>query len=116
MKIAIARDGSEVSGHFGHCEAYALYQADDSMIRHIGDLDSPGHEPGMLPPFLASHGVNIIVAGGMGQRAVNLFHENGIEVILGVSGSVDKAAQDYQSGLLVPGGGSICTEHTCNGH
>jgi predicted Fe-Mo cluster-binding NifX family protein len=86
------------------------------MISHVEDIKSPGHEPGKLPPFLASHGVNIIIAGGMGGRAVDLFHENGIEVILGVSGAVDKAAQDYLSGRIVPGGGSICAEHKCTGH
>ena len=117
MNIIVSRGVSEVSGHFGHCEAYALYQADESLIGHIGDLKSPEHEPGKLPPFLASHGVNLIIAGGMGQRAVDLFHENGIEVILGVSGSVDKAAQDYHSGNLV-NSGSICSEHQhqCSEH
>ena len=110
LKIAIAREGSQVSGHFGHCESYALYQAGDAMISHIGDLKSPAHEPGKLPPFLASHGVNVIIAGGMGQRAVDLFHENGIEVILGVSGAVDIAAQDFHAGRLVDSG-SICSEH-----
>lgn len=115
VKIAIARDGSDVSGHFGHCEAYALYLAENSVIGHIEDLKSPGHEPGKLPPFLASHGVNLIIAGGMGQRAVDLFHENGIDVILGVKGAVDKAAQDYLAGTLVSGG-SICAEHQCSGH
>lgn len=118
MKIAIARDGSQVSGHFGHCESYALYEAGDSMISHTGELESPGHEPGKLPPFLASHGIKVIIAGGMGQRAVDLFHENGIEVILGVSGSVDMAAQDYLFGRIAPGSGSICSEHQhqCGGH
>jgi len=116
LKIAIARDGPNVSGHFGHCEAYAIYQLENSIIYHAGDLMSPGHEPGKLPPFLASHGVNLIIAGGMGQRAVDLFHSNGIDVILGVSGAVDVAAQDYLSGRIVPGGGSICAEHQCTGH
>jgi len=110
LKIAIAREGSEVSGHFGHCQAYALYQVDNSVISHIEDLQSPVHEPGKLPPFFASHGVNLIIAGGIGQRAVDLFHQNGIEVILGVSGAVDKAAQDYFEGRLV-NSGSICSEH-----
>lgn len=110
LKIAIAREGSEVSGHFGHCEAYAIYEANEAIIGHIEDLQSPVHEPGKLPPFLASHGVNLIIAGGMGQRAVDLFHDNGIEVILGVSGAVDKAAQDYHAGRLVDSG-SICSEH-----
>jgi predicted Fe-Mo cluster-binding NifX family protein len=117
VKIAIARDGSQVSGHFGHCEAYALYQAEGEIISHIGDLKSPEHEPGKLPLFLASHGVNLIIAGGMGQRAVDLFHENDIEVILGVSGPVEKTARDYHAGCLVDSG-SICSEHQhqCAGH
>lgn len=117
-KIAIARDGTTVSGHFGHCESYAIYHADDSIITHAGELEAPPHQPGLLPPYLASNGVNVIIAGGMGQRAVDLFHENGIEVIIGVSGSVDKAAQDYHAGLLLPGGGSVCSEHQhqCAGH
>lgn len=110
LKIAIAREGSEVSGHFGHCQAYAIYEADNATIAHIEDLQSPAHEPGKLPPFLASHGVNLIIAGGMGQRAVDLFTDNKIEVILGVSGMVDKAAQDYYEGRLV-NSGSICSEH-----
>jgi len=99
-----------VSAHFGHCEAYAIYDTDDSVISYTESLDSPAHEPGKLPPFLASHGVNLIIAGGMGHRAVELFHENGIEVIVGISGPVDVAAQDYISGRLVSSG-SICSEH-----
>ncbi len=116
-KVAIARDGSMVSGHFGHCEDYALYTVSDSMISHTGYIPNPGHEPGKLPPYLASHGVNTIIAGGMGQRAIDLFHEQGIEVILGASGSIDLIAQEYFSGKL-KNAGSACSnhDHTCSGH
>ncbi|NLV26738.1 MAG: dinitrogenase iron-molybdenum cofactor [Methanomicrobiales archaeon] len=117
MKIAIACDGKEVSGHFGHCEGYAIYDATDSVIAFSETLQSPGHEPGRLPVFLAEHGVNLIIAGGMGARAVQLFNDNNIEVILGVGGPVDVAAQDFIAGRL-KSTGSVCNhhDHECSGH
>ncbi|MDO8841099.1 NifB/NifX family molybdenum-iron cluster-binding protein [Methanocalculus sp.] len=108
MKIGIAMDGTRVSEHFGHCQKYAIFNAENSMIIRAEDLDSPGHEPGKLPRFLAEHGVNLVIAGGMGPRAIDLFHENGIDVILGVAGDVDFVAQEYIRGNLTPG------ESTCH--
>lgn len=117
MKIAIACDGKEVSAHFGHCEEYALYEATDSIIAYTKTLKSPGHEPGKLPVFLAENGVNLVIAGGMGARAVQLFQDYGISVILGMSGPVDLAAQNYITGNL-KSSGSICShhDHECSGH
>lgn len=103
MKIAIAMDGTRVSEHFGHCQKYAIFTVQNSMIIRGEDLDSPGHEPGKLPRFLAEHGVNLVIAGGMGPRAIDLFHESGIDVILGASGDVDAVAQAYIRGDLTPG-------------
>jgi predicted Fe-Mo cluster-binding NifX family protein len=117
MKIAIACDGKDVSAHFGHCEGYAIYDATNSVIAYSETLQSPGHEPGRLPVFLAEHGVNLIIAGGMGARAVQIFNDNNIEVILGVTGPVDAAAQDFIAGKL-KSTGSVCThhDHECAGH
>jgi predicted Fe-Mo cluster-binding NifX family protein len=117
MRIAIAQDGNQVSGHFGHCEAYAIFDVEGSIIYRRDDLLSPGHKPGQLPIFLAGHGVNLVIAGGMGPRAVDLFHENGIEVLLGISGNVDYVAQDYIAGRLSPGESSCHHEdgEECDG-
>lgn len=117
MKIAIACDGKDVSAHFGHCEGYAIYDATNSVIAYSETLQNPGHEPGRLPVFLAEHGINLIIAGGMGARAVQIFNDNNIEVILGVKGPVDSAAQDFIAGKL-KSTGSVCTHHDneCNGH
>ena len=103
VKIAIAMDGTRVSEHFGHCQKYAIFTVQNSMIIRGDDLDSPGHEPGKLPRFLAEHGANLVIAGGMGPRAIDLFHENGIDVILGASGDVDAVAQAYIRGDLTTG-------------
>ena len=118
MRIAIAKDGNQVSAHFGHCEGYAIFDVEGSIIYRRDDLPSPGHEPGRLPVFLAEHKIDLIIAGGMGPRAIDLFHANGIEVLVGINGNVDHVAQDYIAGRLTPGesschhgDGGECGEH-----
>ncbi|WP_461752389.1 NifB/NifX family molybdenum-iron cluster-binding protein [Methanocorpusculum sp.] len=115
-KIAIAQDGSLVSQHFGHCMSYALFNLEDGKLTRLPDLENPGHEPGKLPRLLAAEGVNLIIAGGMGPRAIDLFEENGIEVILGISGDLGRAAEAYVNGSLTAGA-SACShdDHACGG-
>ncbi|MGE4275079.1 MAG: NifB/NifX family molybdenum-iron cluster-binding protein [Candidatus Methanomethylophilaceae archaeon] len=103
MKVAVALDGDQVSGHFGHCERYGIYQVDDGLATHVETVPSPGHEPGKLPVFLAGHHVDLVIAGGMGPKAVELFREMGIEVLLGVSGSAAQVAETFASGKLKAG-------------
>ena len=99
--IAIPTDGNEVSQHFGHCPKFYLVTVEGNDIRKKEFIDNPGHQPGFLPVFLNDLGVDCIVAGGMGTRAVGLFRENDIEVITGASGSVDKVVEEYIKGDLV---------------
>lgn len=103
VKIAIANDNDRVSEHFGHCSYYTVYSVENGVIFRREDLQNPGHQPGILPPFLASHAVTHVIAGGMGPRAVDLFRQHGIEVILGVSGHVDRIAQEFIAGRIIPG-------------
>jgi predicted Fe-Mo cluster-binding NifX family protein len=119
MKLAIAQDGEVVSAHFGHCESYAIFDLENGGLTRQADLLSPGHEPGRLPAFLAEHGVNAVIAGGMGPRAVDLFQMNGIKVCLGITGQIDAVAAEYAAGNLASGE-STCThgeeEHeNCDG-
>jgi predicted Fe-Mo cluster-binding NifX family protein len=37
----------------------------------------------MLPPWLAERGAEVIIAGGMGMRAQQLFAASGIRVVVG---------------------------------
>ncbi|HZD43848.1 MAG TPA: NifB/NifX family molybdenum-iron cluster-binding protein [Methanomicrobiales archaeon] len=115
MIIAIAKDGNRVSEHFGHCESYALYRIDNEIIFKAGDLKSPGHEPGRLPAFLAEQNITHVIAGGMGPKAIQLFENYGIQVILGISGNVDRVAQDFIAGRILPGESS-CHHEGCNDH
>jgi ATP-binding protein involved in chromosome partitioning len=87
MRIAIPLSEGKLSQHFGHCEKFAIVDIDDNSnsISNREDLTPPHHEPGVLPKWLGDMGVKVIIAGGMGQRAQELFTQNQIEVIVGVA-------------------------------
>lgn len=110
MKIAVACDNGAVSAHFGHCHEYKVYEVEEGKITGSFSLPNPGHQPGVLPGFLASHGVNCVIAGGMGPRAVELFEENKIKVVLGAVGDVDQVVTKYLDGTLDLGK-SACEHH-----
>ena len=110
MKIAIASEGSIVSQHFGHCEGFTIYYVENGTATTKHFVPNPGHKPGYLPVFLREQKVDVIIAGGMGEAAKDLFVENEIEVFVGVDGQSDTAAQQYAKGLL-KSTGTICTEH-----
>ena len=92
MKIAIPVVNGKLSPHFGHSEGFAFYEVEKSSKKILGYkiIEAPPHEPGLLPKWLASHGADIIIAGGMGKRAQDLFSSNNIEVVVGAQGSDTK--------------------------
>ncbi|NLB34552.1 MAG: dinitrogenase iron-molybdenum cofactor, partial [Elusimicrobia bacterium] len=69
--------------------------------------ESPEHQPGAIPKWLSSKGANVVIAGGAGAMAQNLFGGMGIQLILGVSGPVNAVAQKYLDGKLTAGE-SLC--------
>ena len=110
MKIALATENGIVSAHFGHCEGFTVYNVEDGKETVKEFLPSPGHTPGVLPVFLSENGVNVIIAGGMGERAQMLFEQRGIGVIIGASGTVEDVFAQYSKGEL-ESSGSFCEEH-----
>jgi len=111
MKIAIPLAEGRLCMHFGHCEQFALIETDDKTKKIIGRqmLTPPPHEPGVLPKWLREQGANVIIAGGMGQRAQGLFAESGIKVVVGASGEdPEKIVAAWLAGTLKTG------ENVCN--
>ena len=107
MKIAVATDNGNVSAHFGHCTGFTIFDIENAAAASKNFIPNPGHEPGFLPVFLKDLDVEIIIAGGMGNRAQTLFNEKDINVIVGASGSVEEAVSAYLSGSL-ESTGSFC--------
>ena len=103
MKIAVATDRGMVASHFGRCPHYTLANIEDGVISDETLIANPGHQPGLLPKYLAERGVGAIIAGGMGVRAQRLFEDAEIEYIVGATGPVDEVLQAYLDGSLEPG-------------
>jgi predicted Fe-Mo cluster-binding NifX family protein len=85
MKIAIPIVDGRLSPHFGHCESFAFLEvnrAERKILQRTNEA-SPPHQPGMLPEWLEQKGVQVIMAGGMGVRAQQLFSQKGIQVLIG---------------------------------
>ena len=61
-----------------------------------------------MPRWLHENNVSVIIAGGMGQRAQQLFAQNDIEVIVGAaSGSPEELVSTYLEDTLKTGD-NIC--------
>lgn len=110
MKIAIASDNKKVASHFGHCQAFECFVIKDDKIDKWQTIENPGHKPGFLPVYLYQKEVDVIIAGGMGQSAAELFNRNGIKVICGARGNIEDVANAYINGTL-DAKGSLCEEH-----
>lgn len=103
MMIAIPLSAGRLSGHFGHCEEFALVDADPGSGRVTGGtrVVPPPHEPGLLPRWLHGLGVEAIIAAGMGRRALDLFTEHGISVCAAEAGAEpERLAQALLAGTL----------------
>ena len=103
MKIAIPLSAGRLAEHFGHCEQFALIEADLASKQIIAQtrVVPPPHEPGLLPRWLHEQGVEVIIAGGMGRRALDLFAQNGIAVHAGATGRTpEDMVQTYLTGAL----------------
>lgn len=110
MKIAVASENEMVAQHFGHCSSFNIFEVENKKIIQNESVANPGHKPGFLPVFLAEKGVKVIISGGMGQGAIDIFNEKDIKVITGASGAAKDAVEAYICGNLVSAG-SVCHKH-----
>jgi len=112
MRVAIPVAAGKLAAHFGHCETFALLDIELQQRQLSGrqDVAAPPHEPGLLPGWLAEQGVEMIIAGGMGQRAQDLFLQNGITVYVGAPAvEPELLVQNFMAGSLSLG--SNCCDH-----
>ncbi|MCD6112496.1 MAG: ATPase [Bacteroidales bacterium] len=100
-KIAIPTQSKILCAHFGHCDAFMIFETEDKKIISEDIVIPPNHEPGVFPAWLAQLGVTDVICGGMGQRAITLFNENKINVFVGAEMKAPKdLVIDFVNGNL----------------
>lgn len=106
--FAVPLAEGKLCSHFGHCEQFALVETESGKIKGKMMHNPPPHEPGVLPKWLHELGAHVIIAGGMGSRAQQLFVESGIKVITGAPMDPPEAlVSQYLAGILETGG-NVC--------
>lgn len=112
MKIALPSRDNLIDSHFGHCEYFTVFTTNDSEIIHQEIIPSPAGCgcKSNIASVLAEIGVTMMLAGNMGDGAVNVLNNSGIEVVRGCSGSVKEVALAWLAGTLTDSGDS-CHEH-----
>jgi predicted Fe-Mo cluster-binding NifX family protein len=115
MRIAISTEGNEVFPHFGRSPVFTIADVVDGRVSGKEIIPNPGHQPGFIPRFLNEKGVQLVITGGMGARAQDIFRELGMETVLGVSGNVDEVIERFVTGTLA-GGASLCDHGAGKGH
>jgi ATP-binding protein involved in chromosome partitioning len=116
MRIAIPLSAGQLAEHFGHCEQFLFVDADleQREVLHKTVATAPEHAPGLLPRWLAEHGVDIVIAGGLGARACDLLSANAVQVLTGVSAAEpDVLIASFLNGTLQTGD-SRC-DHSAHG-
>lgn len=108
--VAISVDNVNVSEHFGYSEKFLLFRVENNQIIDKSVLVNPGHHPGIIPEYLHQNNVNVLICGGIGLSAINLFKRYHIEIISGIKGNFEKVMTDYLNELLVSDNQS-CENH-----
>ena len=100
-KIAIPMENGVLCAHFGHCEYFAIVTVENDMVVKSMEEVPPAHEPGLYPKWIASFGVTDVIAGGMGQKAIDLFNGQNINVFVGCPiEAADKIVEAFLAGTL----------------
>lgn len=115
MKIAIAATAGKVSPHFGHCESFEIYRISGNILDMGESVATPAHDSCSLPDFLKRLGIDAVIIGGIGEKAIILLDAAGIDVYSGASGTTHAALASFIKGELKKGAEACVHEegHGC---
>ncbi len=120
MKIAIASEekkglGSRAAHHFGRCPYYVFIVTDENnTVKEVESLENPfynGHEPGVVPQFIADQKADVIIAGGMGPRAIEWFTQLGVKAVTSSAPAVGDLLKKYLEGNITSAESCHDSEH-----
>lgn len=117
MKIAVPTREGRVDDHFGHCDHYTIFTVEDNRVVATDTLPSPqgcGCKSN-IASILRELGVEVMLAGNMGEGAKNVLERNNIRVIRGCTGDVKVLVATFLNGFVFDSG-VTCDHHECGHH
>ena len=115
MRIAVTYENGQIFQHFGHTEAFKIYDVEEGKVVHSEVVDALN--------------ADVLICGGIGGGAQIALAAAGIKLFGGVSGDADKAVEafinetlDYNPDVKCShhehshGEGHTCGEHGCGSH
>ena len=117
MKIAVPTRDERVDDHFGHCDHYTIFTIEDNKIINRETMASPqgcGCKSGIAAD-LQELGVVMMLAGNMGNGALNKLQSHNIKVVRGCKGDIEAVVKGYLLGFVMDSGES-CDHHECGSH
>jgi len=108
MRIAFASEEdkgleSMLAHHFGRCPYYVFVDVEDEKVKKVEVKKNPffeKHDAGVVPNFIAEQKADIIIAGGMGPKAIEWFKELGVKPITTEPKKITQILKDYLEGKL----------------
>jgi predicted Fe-Mo cluster-binding NifX family protein len=108
MRVAVSSENNQglesiVSPHFGRCPYFILIDLNGEEVSAVQAIENPffgQHQPGQVPGFIQSQGVDVMLTGGMGRRAIGFFQQFNIKPVTGAQGTIDFALKQYLAGAL----------------
>ena len=122
MRIAVTYENGQIFQHFGHTEAFKIYDVENGAVQNAAVVPTNGSGHGALAGFLSENGVDTLICGGIGGGAQMALDQAGIQLYGGVSGSADEAVATFLSGQLNYNPNVMCSHHghgeshTCGDH
>jgi predicted Fe-Mo cluster-binding NifX family protein len=113
MKIALPSNQNQVDGHFGHCQNYTIFTLNEKKEITGQEVITPPAGCGCksnIVQILSQKGVTVMLAGNIGQGAVDVLNSYGIEVLRGCFGDVNEVVKNWINGSLTDSG-TTCSQH-----
>ena len=111
MKIAVTYENGRIFQHFGHTEKFKVYEVENGVVAATRVVDTNGSGHGALAGFLAHHGIDTLICGGIGGGAQMALAQAGIKLYSGVAGDADAAVEALLAGRLDFNPNVQCSHH-----
>ena len=111
MRIAVTYEDGQVFQHFGHTEAFKIYDEENGAVRDEKVVSTNGQGHGALASVLKDLGAEVLICGGIGGGARNALAEAGIRLYPGACGDADVQVEAFLKGSLSYDPDTTCSHH-----